>query len=147
MDQLQAFLKRYGRRRNARCWLGPRPQVRTKALPRAIASMVGLPTSHDGWTEKQDLRPVDRKRAARVLALVATESLTYGRHVPRESYQKLAEAALGEFADDAVFLTNLAEGGEGFQLFLAKLTNATLDAGLISYDVNNALIFWVEDED
>ena len=79
--------------------------------------------------------------------MVATESLTYGRHVPRESYQKLAEAALGEFADDAVFLTNLAEGGEGFQLFLAKLTNATLDAGLISYDVNNALIFWVEDED
>ncbi len=37
--------KRYGRNRNARHWFGPRPDVRAKVLPRAIASMVGYPTT------------------------------------------------------------------------------------------------------
>ena len=147
MDQLEAFLKRYGRHPNARHWLGPRPKCGMKALPRAIASMVGYPTSHDGWTEKWDLQPIERSRAAQVLALVTTESLAYGRRVLRESYEKLAEAALVEFGNDAVFLTNLLKSDPGSQGFSAKLTNATFDAGLIAYDANNALIFWIEGED
>jgi hypothetical protein len=110
--------------------------------------MVGYPTSEDGWSEKHDLQKVDLKTAAEVLALAATESLAYGRRGPRESYLKLAAAALGEFGTDAVFLTN-TKGWEsnGSMSWSAKLTTATFEAGLIAYDRENAMIFWVEEED
>ncbi len=150
MDQLEAFLKRFGRRRNVRHWLGPRPAVRDKALARAIASQVGYPTSDNGWAQDRELRSIDRGTAAQLLAFVATESLPYGRHgPPREGYRKAAAEALEAFGPDAVFLTNTVAwvSGEGPLGWAAKLTTATFEAGLIAYDRDNAMIFWVEDED
>ena len=149
MNQLEAFLKRFGRRRNARHWSGPRPQVRAKALPRAIAAMVGYPTSEGGWTDNDDLRHVERGTAAQVLAFAATASLAYGLHgPPRESYRKLAADALGEFGPEAVFLTNTADWVSGGPVgWSARLTDASFEAGLIAYDAKNAMIYWVEEED
>jgi hypothetical protein len=110
--------------------------------------MVRYPTSKDGWPDGLDLRQIERGTAAQVLALIATESLAYGRRVPRESHRKLAEVALAAFGNDAVFLSNSAGWGSGGAVGgSVKLTNATFDAGLIAYDADNALIYWVEDED
>ncbi|MEI9891965.1 MAG: hypothetical protein WDN45_17195 [Caulobacteraceae bacterium] len=147
MDQLEAFLKRYGRNRNARHWLGPRPDVRAKVLPRAIASMVGYPTTEKGETDELRLQQIERSKAAQVLAWVATESQAYGRRVPRESHRKEAEAALKEFGDSAVFFTNFKDLSPSARSFSTKLSDATFDAGLIAYDDRSALIFWAEDED
>jgi hypothetical protein len=146
MDQLEAFLKRYGRNRNSRHWLGPRPDARAKVLPRAIASMVGYPITN-GETDELRLQQIERSKAAQVLAWVATESQAYGRRVPRESYRKEAEAALKEFGDSAVFLTNFEDLSPTARAFTTKLSAATFDAGLIAYDHEKALIFWAEDED
>lgn len=111
--------------------------------------MVGYPTSEDGWTDKCDLQQIDRGKAAQLLAFCATESLAYGRYgPPRESYRKLADAALGEFDAGAVFLTNTADWVSGSSVgWSARLTNATFEGGLIAYDADNALIYWVEEED
>ena len=111
--------------------------------------MVGYPTSVDGWTDKHDLQQIEIGKAAQLLAFVATESLAYGRHgPPRESYRKLAAGALGEFSTGAVFLTNTADWVSGGSVgWSARLTNATFEAGLIAYDTENAMIYWVEEED
>lgn len=149
MEQLTAFLKRFGRRSGARYWVGPRPEARAKALPRAIASMVGYPTSADGWTDRYDLQQIDRETAAQVLAFAATESMAYGQHgSPREGHRKLASAALESFNGDAVFLTNTADWIKGGSVtWSVTLTDATFETGLIAYDAANALIYWVEEED
>lgn len=148
MDQLGPFLERFGRRRNARHWLGPRPDVRTKALPRAIAAMIGYPTSQDGWPDKEELRQIELGKAAELLAFVATKSLAYGGFgPPRESYRKSAAAALGDLESGAVFLTNTADWVSGGPVgWSVHLTNATLEAGLIAYDAQQAMIYWVEEE-
>lgn len=147
MLELEACLERYGQDRHARYWLGQRPAVRTKVLPRAIASMVGYPTSGSAWIDEPRFVQIERPAAAQVLAWVATESQAYGRWTPRESYRQEAMSALSGFGDNAVFLTNVAEWTPGARAFSAQLSNATFDAGLIAYDSDNAFIFWAEDED
>jgi hypothetical protein len=110
--------------------------------------MVGYPTSDEGWTDKHDLREVDLGQAARILALLATESLAYGRgRPPRESYRKLAAAALGAFDAGPVFLTSVDVRADGLAGGFGRLTTATFEAGLMAYDAKNAMIFWVTEED
>jgi hypothetical protein len=70
-----------------------------------------------------------------------------GRKVARESYRKDAEAALKEFGDSTVFLTNFQDLSPSARAFSTKLSDATFDAGLIAYDDHIGLIFWAEDED
>jgi len=54
----------------------------------------------------------------------------------------------GDFGDGAVFLTNSADWVSGGSVgWSVKLTNATFEAGLIAYDAEKALIYWVEEED
>ncbi len=93
------------------------------------------------------MQQIDRSMAAQVLALVATESQANGRKVARESYRKDAEAALKEFGDSTVFLTNFQDLSPSARAFSTKLSDATFDAGLIAYDDHIGLIFWAEDED
>jgi hypothetical protein len=150
MEHLTAFMKRFRRRRNVRTWLGLRPEVRDRAVARAIASSVGLPSSEEAWFDNYDLVPIDRVKAAEVLAFVATTSLAYGSNgPPRESYRKIAAEALGDLEPDAIFLTNTADwaagGAVGFRA--PHLSKATFEAGLIGYDARNAFIYWAEEED
>jgi carboxylesterase type B len=153
MKRIEAFIAHYGQpataevwRTNSRTWLGQRPNVQLSTLPKKIAAMVGYPTSEPDWFEQYKLRPVNRTTAATALAYIATKSLAYDRGPPREDHEKEAVEALSDFAPDAVFLTNSVwEYGEfrGSDPF----TSATFDAGIIVYDSNIALIYWVEDED
>ncbi len=110
--------------------------------------MIGYPTSQDGWPDKEELRQIELGKAAELLAFVATKSLAYGGFgPPRESYRKSAAAALGDLESGAVFLTNTADWVSGGPVgWSVHLTNATLEAGLIAYDAQQAMIYWVEEE-
>lgn len=124
--------------------------MRDRAVARAIALMVGLPSSEEDWFDKYELVRIDRAKAAHVLAFVATTSLAYGTNgPPRESYRKITAAALGDLGPEATFLTNTADWGTGSSVtFRApQLSKATFEAGLVGYDAQNAFIFWVEEED
>ncbi|WP_305699049.1 hypothetical protein [Phenylobacterium sp.] len=91
---------------------------------------------------------IERTMAIRVLAFVATTNLAYGRYgPPRESYRRLTAAALNDLGPEAIFLSNSTNWGRGGGVVFARLTDATLEAGLIGYDDKSAFIYWVEDED
>lgn len=150
MEKLQSFLKRFGDNGRTRSWLGPRPDVRDRRVPGAIAAMVGYPTSQPDWFQLYKLDQVDRPTAEKLLAFVATTSLAYGNYgPPREGYRVMAADALKDFGPEAVFLTNSADWVAGPNVSCRNwpIGTSTFEAGLIAYDDRWAFIFWVEEED
>lgn len=146
METLEKLLNRFARHKVARWWTGPRPDGRARQMPALIAAQVGYPTS-DADLSTGSLASLTRKQAADVLALAGTTSLAHGPFSPRTGYVQDAYKALGDLADDAVFLSNslLQEGAaRGWRTLL---TNATFECGVIGYDATHAFLFWVEEED
>ncbi len=146
MHTLEALLSRLARRSHARWWIGERPDVREGQLAKFIAGQVGLPTSRENPFGGDRMVSLDRAGAAHVLAVAGTTSLAHGRPSPAAGWIRDAKAALADFADDAIFLSN-GHWKEGDAIGWSPLTSATFDCGVIGFDNDNAFIFWVEEED
>jgi len=146
MQTLEALLRRFARRSHARWWVGKRPEVRDGRLAKAIAGQVGLPTSADDPFAPGRMVFLSRADAAHVLAVAGTTSLAYGEPSPSTGPVRDAKAALNDLTSDATFLSNghwKADAPSGWN----RATSATFDCGVIGFDHENALIFWVEEED
>jgi hypothetical protein len=146
MHTLEALLRRFSKRSHARWWIGARPKVREGQLAKAIAELVGLPTSIEDPFVADRMVLLSRAEAAHVLAVAGTTSLAYERHSPSIGQFKNARAALNDFACDATFFSNghwKAEGPWSWH----PLTSSTFDCGVLGFDHENAFIFWVEEED
>lgn len=144
-DLLAPLLTTFARRRNARVWLGERPEGRIGALPRIIAAKVGYPTASDNPFDHDGLEALCLTEAAHVLAVAGTTSLAYGRPVPRVGWLARSRAALKELERDAAFFSN-GLWNDGVNAW-SSLSSATFDCGLIGFDAQRAFIFWVEEED
>ncbi|WP_375383552.1 hypothetical protein [uncultured Sphingomonas sp.] len=123
-----------------------RPEVRERQVARAIAANVGLPTSAGDPFADDKLVHLNRTKAAHVLAVAGTTSLTYGRASPRRAALKGAKEALADYAEDATFFGN-GRWEDAPSLSWTPLTTATFECGLIGFDDERAFIFWVEEED
>ena len=146
MQMLEATLKKFGKRKNARVWVGSRPNVRDGQLSKAIARQVGLPTTNEEVVVGEALVRLNRAEAAHVLAVAATTSLAHGRASPRSSWVADAKHALSDLAEDATFISNGRWEGAP-SVSWTPLTNATFECGVIGFDSEHAFIFWVEEED
>lgn len=146
MQDLEALLKTFGRRRGARWWIGAKPDVREGKVAKAIAAQIQLPAASCDPAAMSHLVTLSRSDAAWVLAIAGTTSLAYGPWRPRVSALQRAREALSSLGEDAVFLGN-GDWKEGSAFGWTRLTDATFDCGLIAFDANLAFIFWVEEED
>lgn len=146
MQTLEATLNKFARRKNARVWVGSRPNVRDGQLPKAIARQVRLPTTNEEVFVGQGLVRLNRAEAALVLAVAGTTSLAYGRASPRLSWVVDAKHALSDLAEDATFISN-GRWEDAPSISWTPLTNATFECGVIGFDSEHTFIFWVEEED
>lgn len=147
MTYLEKLLGRFARRKNARWWIGERPEGRDGQMARIIANRIHYPTSTTDPFENGGLVRLDRDQAAHVLAVAGTTSLAYGSYSPSKGRFQETREALKDLKDDAVFLSNGLWGLRGPSFTLTPLTSATFDCGVIGYDAYSAFIFWVEEED
>ena len=146
MNDLEKLLARFARRKNARWWVGERPEGRDGQMPQIIANRIDYPTSKHDPFEYGGLIAIDRNQAAHVLAVAGTTSLAYGNYSPSKGRSEEAREALRELKGDAIFLSN-GLWGAGGTIGWNPLTDATFDCGVMGYDAARAFIFWVEEED
>jgi hypothetical protein len=146
MQTLEQLLRTFAKRTNARWWVGKRPEVREGQLAKAIAGLVGLPTSADDPFASGGMVRLNKADAAHVLAVAGATSLAHEACSPRKGQVEEAKRALDDFAPDAAFFSN-GEWKEGPSRSWYPLTRATFDCGVIGFDRDHAFIFWVEEED
>lgn len=141
---LQAFFEKHMKASGARWWVGARPPRYGKALVQAIAGQLGYPAGRDDPFQPHGLMTVPLADAAHVLAIAATTSLAHSA-APRPEAVAAAREALGELQDRPRWIVNGWLPGPA--LTFTNLSRATFDCGVIGYDMQNAFIFWVEEED
>jgi hypothetical protein len=146
MHNLEKLLKRFAKQRNARWWVGDRPDRREGEMGRMIATQVAYPTSTTDPFADGGMVRLTKEQAAHVLAVAGTTSLAYGKPLPPEGQFKDAWDALNDLIGDVTFLSNGLWDARA-SLSWNPLTSASVDCGVIGYDTKNAFIFWVEEED
>jgi hypothetical protein len=146
MSDLKKLLARFARRKNARWWIGERPEGRHGQMGRLIAKCIDYPTFSSDPFDHNGLVHLDRDQAAHVLAVAGTTSLAYGNYSPSRGRFEDARDALKELGDDAVFFSNGLWRPATSNTW-HRFTTATFDCGVIGYDASSAFIFWVEEED
>ena len=144
MPTLQAFFEKHAAASGARWWIGTRPQGFGEPLVRAIAAQLGYPAGRDDPFRPHGLKSVPLADAAHVLAVAATTSLAFSS-TPRPEAVTAARTALQDLQDRPRWIVNGWFPGPA--LTWVSLTSATFDCGVIGYDMQNAFIFWVEEED
>lgn len=148
MERLAALLKRFGRRPGSRAWSGPRPPLKDRPAAAAIAAQVGYPTAASDPLVNGQMIPVDRAKAASILAYVASRSLAYEPfRTASEGVRMSVLDALADLSPTARFFTNGDWGAGSPSTTWQPLSTATFDAGVLGFDDDNAFIYWREEED